>query len=215
MFKNLASFEIFLQRKNFSSPLEESLKKEISEWYSVNESSILNSIKNKLSKSIFGDFSRVGVIDNIRKGNLQIKKDVIENNYKINDEVDELRMKRDEVLKIGNKSAVESIESQITKKKEELNSYSKLAKSKIQKGIDLLEKTIDKNKRRKDYYEAGFKEDEYNLAEFEYELSKKRSLDSSEIKKIKDRVDKAKKEAAEIIKIWTAKNTPIKPNKTP
>ena len=214
MIKRVSNFEIFLQRKEIDSPVSESLRLEVEQWALFNESSLLDDIKNKLSKSIFGDFSKIGVIDTIRKGNFDLKKEMIQKKYDTDEELEDLYLKRSEVKKSGNQSALRSVDSQIEKKKQEFLVFKKVAQGKIEKGLNLLAKAIDKNKRRKEYYEAGLKEDELKLSEFEYELAKKLSADSSELTKLKDKIDKARKEAGSLIQSLVKKTTSTK-TKTP
>jgi uncharacterized membrane protein len=214
MIKRISNFEIFLQRKEMNSSVPESLRLEVEQWALMNESSLLDDIKNKLSKSIFGDFSKIGVIDTIRKGNFDLKKEMIQKKYDTDEELEDLYLKRSEVKKSGNQSALRSVDSQIEKKKQEFLVFKKVAQGKIEKGLNLLAKAIDKNKRRKEYYEAGLKEDELKLSEFEYELAKKLSADSSELTKLKNKIDKARKEAGSLIQSLVKKTTSTK-TKTP
>jgi hypothetical protein len=193
-----------------NSPVSESLRLEVEKWASLDESSLLDDIKNNLSKSIFGNFSKIGVIDTIRKGNFDLKKETIQKKYDIDEELEDLYLKRSEVKKSGNQSALQSVDSQIEKKKQEFLVFKKVAQGKIEKGLNLLTKAIDKNKRRKEYYEAGLKEDELKLSEFEYDLAKKLSSDSSEITKLKNKIDKARKEAESLVQSLVKKTTSTK-----
>lgn len=205
MIKRVANFEVFLERKDFNETVSENLKKELQDWSELNEASLLDKIKTSLSKTLFGDFSRVGIIDNIRKENLELRKQIIEKKYQMEEDLEDLLLKKSEVRKKSNQSALQSVDSQIDKKKQEFLTFKKTAEAKINRGLALLEKTIDKNKRRKEYYETGLKEDELALAEFEYDLAKRKSSDASEISKLKTKIQKAQKEADDLIQAFTKK----------
>jgi hypothetical protein len=214
MIKKVANFEIFLERKDLYGIVSEELKEELQDWSELNEASVFDKIKTSLSKTLFGDFSRIGIIDNIRKENLALRKQIIEKKYQMEEDLEDLLLKKSEVRKKSNQSALQSVDSQIDKKKQEFVTFKKTAEAKINKGLDLLEKTIEKNKRRKEYYETGLKEDELILAEFEYDLAKRKSSDASEISKLKTKIQKVQKEADDLIQAFTKKtSTPNK--KTP
>lgn len=205
MIRRVPNFETFVNKKN--DFVEESLKKEFLEWSTVNESSMMDEIKNKLSKSFFGDFSKLSVIDTIRKGNFDVRKEMIENKYDTEEDLEDLYLKKTELKRKDNQSALQTVESQIEKKRQELVTFNKTSQAKINKGLDLVKKAIGENKRRKEYYEAGVKEDELKLAEFEYELAKKRSLDSTGVDKLKKKIQKARKEAEELASSLVNKKT--------
>jgi hypothetical protein len=205
MTRRITNFEIFVNRKNDS--LDESFKKEFLEWASLNEASMMDEIKNKLSKSLFGDFSKLGVIDTIRKGNFDVRKEMLEKKYDTEEDLEDLYLKKTELKRKGNQSALQTVDSQIEKKRQELVTFNKTAQSKINRGLDLLKKAIGENRRRKEYYEVGLKEDELKLAEFEYELAKKRSLDSTGVNKLKARIQKARKEADSLVSSLVNKKT--------
>jgi hypothetical protein len=214
MIKKVANFEIFLERKDLYGIVSEELKEELQDWSELNEASVFDKIKTSLSKTLFGDFSRVGIIDNIRKENLALRKQITEKKYQMEEDLEDLLLKKSEVRKKSNQSALQSVDSQIDKKKQEFVTFKKTAEAKINKGLDLLEKTIEKNKRRKEYYETGLKEDELILAEFEYDLAKRKSSDASEISKLKTKIQKVQKEADDLIQAFTKKTSTLN-KKTP
>jgi hypothetical protein len=195
-------FEQYLEERDYFSPAGEELAENISAWEfekSINEG-LLDTIKNKLSKTIFGDFSKVSVIDTIRNGNLEIEKDLIAKKYEYSDKLDALELKLAEVTRSGNRAAILAVENETSKKKEEYRAYIKSRKIQIEKGLSLLTKAIDKNKRRKEYYEAGKAEDELNLANYEYDMAKKKSSSSKEVDRLKKSLDKAKIDAETLIR---------------
>jgi hypothetical protein len=167
-----------------------------------------------VEKGIFGDFSKVGVIDKIRKGNLEIQKEIAEKRYDHRDEMDALEIKEDEVRKANNKAALLSIQNEKDRKKEQFRTFFKMKKSQMEKGLDLLEKVIEKNPRRKEYYRAGLAEDEAELAKFEYELARKKSEDAGEIDKLRNSFEIAKKEADEILRKFQKQVTTVAPDYT-
>ena len=194
-------FEQYLEERDYFSPIGEELAEKIFTWdseKSINEG-LFDTIKNKLSKSIFGDFSKVSAIDTIRNGNLEIEKDIVAKKYEYSDKLDALELKLAEVKRSGNRTAILAVENEISKKKEEYRTYIKSRKIQIEKGLSLLSKAIDKNKRRKEYYEAGKAEDELNLANYEYDMAKKKSNSSKEIDRLKKSLDKARTDAEILI----------------
>ena len=194
-------FEQYLEERDYFSPAGEELTEKIFAWESeksINEG-LLDTIKNKLSKTIFGDFSKVSVIDTIRNGNLEIEKDLIAKKYEYSDKLDALELKLAEVTRSGNRAAILAAENEVSKKKEEYRAYIKSRRIQIEKGLSLLTKAIDKNKRRKEYYEAGKAEDELNLANYEYDMAKKKSNSSKEIDRLKKSFDKARIDAETLI----------------
>ena len=208
-------FQDFLEERDYFSSVDESLLKEISNHFhvSLNEG-ILDSILNKVEKGIFGDFSKVGVIDKIRKGNLEIQKEIAEKRYDHRDEMDALEIKEDEVRKANSKAALLSIQNEKDRKKEQFRTFFKMKKSQMEKGLDLLEKVIEKNSRRKEYYRAGLAEDEAELAKFEYESAKRKSEDAGEIDKLRNSFEIAKKEADEILRKFQKQVTTVAPDYT-
>lgn len=206
-------FEQYLEERDYFSPIGEELAESIFTWESeksINEG-LFDTIKNKLSKSILGDFSKVSAIDSIRKGNLEIEKDLVAKKYEYNDKLDALELKLAEVTKSGNRAAILAAENEISKKKEEYRAYIKSRKIQIEKGLSLLSKAIDKNKRRKEYYEAGKAEDELNLANYEYDMAKKKSNSSKEIDRLKRSLDKARTDAESLIQRFQSQVSSVAP----
>jgi|688.fasta_scaffold145134_4 hypothetical protein len=194
-------FEQYLEERDYFSPAGEDLMEEIVLWnseQSINEG-LFDTIKNKLSKSFLGDFSKVSAIDAIRKGNLEIEKDLVAKKYEYNDKLDALELKLAEVTRSGNRAAILATDNEIAKKRDEYRAYVKSKKIQMEKGLSLLSKAIDKNKRRKEYYEAGKAEDELNLANYEYEMAKKKSSSTKEVDRLKRSLEKARTDAESLI----------------
>jgi hypothetical protein len=211
----IVKFSDFIEHRDYFSNVDESIVNQINENYQshLNEG-LLDSILNKVEKSVFGDFSKVGIIDKIRNGNLEIQKEIAEKRYDHRDELDALEIKEDEVRKANNKAALLSIQNEKDRKKEQFRTFFKMKKTQMEKGLDLLEKVIDKNQRRKDYYKAGLAEDEAELAKFEYELARRKSDDSNEIEKLRSSFENARKEAEEIVNKFQKQVTPNAPDYT-
>jgi hypothetical protein len=165
----------------------------------LNEASALDSVKNFLSKNLLGDFSRINILDNIRKSDLAIKKELIEAKGKISDDLDFLGLKLDKIKKSGERGAIIQAENEMERKKNEYSSLVKLKKTQMEQGAKLAEKTIGNNQRRKDYYEAGLAEDAAELARFEYDFAKKRSEDADELKKLEKKLTSAESKADELV----------------
>jgi hypothetical protein len=161
-------------------------------------------IKNKLSKSLLGSFSKTGAIDKIREGNLAIEKELINKKFELRDKLDSLELKLDEVKKRNNKAAILAVENEIDKKKEEYRAFVKNKKAIMDKGMSLLSKAISGNPRLKEYYKAASAEDEIELSQMEYDLAKRKSSDAEEIEKLKKSLENAKKDADEIVKRFSS-----------
>jgi len=194
-------FEQYVEERDYFSPITNELREDVNLWFyetSVNEG-LVDDIKNKLSKSFLGDFSKVSIIDDIRKANLEIEKEIIAKKYEFEDKLDALELKLSEVSRSGNRAPIQAAENEIARKKDEYRAYIKTKKIQMEKGLSLLSKAIDKNKRRKEYYEAGKAEDELNLANYEYEMAKKKSNSTKEIEKLRRSYEKAKVESRDLI----------------
>ncbi len=204
--EKIKGFNQFLDGRDFNSPVEESLSEEIRLWSDsvISESAFTDIIKNKLSKSFLGSFSKVGAIDKIRKANLDIEKELLTKKFEMRDKIDALELKLDEVRKRNNKAAVLSVENEIDKMKEEYKAFVKNKKAIMDKGMSLLSKSISGNKRLKEYFKAGSAEDEIELSQFEYDLAKKKSSDAGEIENLRKSLENAKKEADDIITRFTS-----------
>lgn len=213
--ENIKGFNQFLNARDFDAPVDESLSEEVISWSDsvLSESSFTDIIKNKLSKSFLGSFSKVGTIDKIRKANLDIEKELLTKKFETRDKIDALELKLDEVRKRNNKAAVLSVENEIDKTKEEYKAFVKNRKAIMDKGMSLLSKSISGNQRLKEYYKAGSAEDEIELSQFEYDLAKKKSSDAGEIENLRKSLEDAKKEADDIIKRFSA-SSPTTPTQT-
>ena len=208
--EKIKGFGDFLYERDFVSPIEESLHEEIVSWSenSISESSFMDLIKNKLSKSFLGSFSKVGGIDKIRQANLAIEKELLDKKFEIRDKLDRLELKLDEARKHNSKAAILAFENEISKIKEEYKAFVKNRKAMMDKGISLLSKSISGSQRLKEYYKAGLAEDEIELSQYEYDLAKKKSSDSGEIEKLRISLETAKKEAQDIIKRFSQSPSP-------
>lgn len=204
--EKIKGFNQFLDGKDFNSPVEESLSEEIRLWNDsvISESAFTDIIKNKLSKSFLGSFSKVGAIDKIRKANLDIEKELLTKKFEMRDKIYALELKLDEVRKRNNKAAVLSVENEIDKMKEEYKAFVKNKKAIMDKGMSLLSKSISGSQRLKEYFKAGLAEDEIELSQFEYDLAKKKSSDAGEIENLRKSLENAKKEADDIITRFTS-----------
>jgi hypothetical protein len=191
----------FLIERDLSEKVDELIMSELlSEYYSLNESTALDTLKNVLSKGLLGPFSRITVIDTIRKGNLDAQKEIIKRDYDLDDEILKIKMKIDKIAPgPSSNSQISSLHSQVESKKKEYASFVKMKKEQMEKGMRLLEKTIGKNERRREYYEAGFLDDKYELAKYEYELAKLKTKDKEKLEKLQDKLDNA----AEKVKDFT------------
>jgi hypothetical protein len=206
MSKKISNFNNFLSERDLNSKIAESFTEEIQLWNNeiLQESSLVDMIKNKLSKSLLGSFSKTGAIDKIREGNLAIEKELINKKFELRDKLDSLELKLDEVKKRNNKAAILAVENEIDKKKEEYRAFVKNKKAIMDKGMSLLSKAISGNPRLKEYYKAASAEDEIELSQMEYDLAKRKSSDAEEIEKLKKSLENAKKDADEIVKRFSS-----------
>jgi hypothetical protein len=193
----IKSHKQFLVERDLSQEVDQVVLAEmLLEYYNINEGKALDTLKNSVSKALLGPFSRLSVIDTIRKGNLDIQKEIITKQYDVEDEVLDLEGKIDDLRSKGaSRNDIARIRTQIERKNKEFRSFVKMKREQMNKGMKLLEKTIGKNPRRKEYYEAGFIDDKYDLAKFEYELAQKKSSDQDSIKKLKSDLETASKKA--------------------
>lgn len=194
-------FEQYVEERDYFFPITNELRQEVNSWVyeSLLNEGLVDDITNKLSKTFFGDLSKVSIIDDIRKANLEIEKEIIVKKYEFEDSLDALELKLSEVSRSNNRAAIQAAENEITRKRNEYRTYIKSKKLQMEKGMSILSKAIDKNRRRKEYYEAGKAEDELNLANYEYEMARKKSNSSKEIEKLKRSYEKAKVESRDII----------------
>ena len=199
--RKLNSHKQFLFERDLSMEVDQVVLAEmLLDYYELNEGKALDIIKNSVSKALFGPFSRLSVIDTIRKGNLDIQKEIITKRYDLEDEILDLDGKIEDLRRSGSsRNEISRIQTQIDRKRREYKSFVQMKKEQTNKGMKLLEKTIGKNPRRREYYEAGFLDDKYELAKFEYELAQKKSADPGEVKDLKKDLDDASKKAESFV----------------
>lgn len=176
----------FLFERDLSEKVDELLIVEVlSDYYSINEAGALDSLKNVFSKGLLGSFSKITVIDTIRKGNLDAQKDIVKKEYQLEDELFKIKLQMESLRSKGDSnSQISMLQAQADKKSKEFSTFVKMKKEQMEKGMRLLDKAIDKNERRREYYEAGFLDDKYDLAKFEYDLAKTNSKKSDRIDKL-------------------------------
>jgi len=197
----LNSHKQFLFERDLSEEVDQVVFTQLLlDYYNLNESKALDALKNSVSKTLFGSFSRLSVIDTIRKGNLEIQKEIIRKEYDMEDDILDIEGKIEQARKSGSSSnEISRLRSQIERKRKEFRSFVKMKKEQMNKGMNLLEKTVGKNPRRKEYYEAGFLDDKYDLAKFEYELAKQKSSDVDSVTKLKNDLESASKKAESFV----------------
>lgn len=200
-------------RKKSEDTLDEKSLLALESWIEdLNESRLLDEIKNRFSK-LLGGFSNINAIDEIRKGMLKLKKEILEKKYETQEEISDLELKLDQLEQkktktSTDKTAIEAVEKEITAKKEEYRAFLKSQNDRMQKGKELLQKTISKKDRLKRYLESVETDDKLEISEYEYELAKKHSADAAEISKLKNRIDKAKKDAKDLLSSLRKKPSP-------
>jgi len=208
--RKISSHKQFLIERDLSVEVDQVVLAEmLLDYYGLNEGKALDTLKNSISKALFGPFSRLSVIDTIRKGNLDIQKEIIRKQYDVEDEILDLEARIEELRKSGSsRSDISRIQTQIERKRKEYRSFVKMKKEQTNKGMKLLEKTIGKNPRRREYYEAGFLDDKYELAKFEFELAQQKSAEAGNLKDLKkDLEDAAKKAESFVVKTKSSAQT--------
>lgn len=215
--KNLPSFSEFSKHEDFIEPVSESLLAEFSELerskrnIPINESSLLNAVKNQISKFFLGSFSRLNMIDEARSIILELKIDLLEHQDEFENQLDKVE---DEISKSSKDQNSESKIKELQKKREnlikEIELFTKAQELKIRKSKDVARKLAAGNKRRQEYLEAGIAEDEITLAELEYTMAKKKVTDPAKLSDLQQKIKDAKEiaaEKAEVIKDHTEEDS--------
>lgn len=198
--KNIPSFSQFSSNQDFIEPVSESLMQEFRSleraepYYSVNEGSLLNQVKNQISKFFLGSFSRLSMIDEARQIILELRIDLLEKEAEFEKKIEEIQKEIDAVP-TDDKTKLDILRKKRENVIREMESYAKAQELKIRKSKDVAQKLVDGNKRRQEYLAAGFAEDEIAVAELEYELAKKRSEGASKLQVLAANIQDAKKEA--------------------
>lgn len=200
--KNLPSFKEFSDYEPYLEKVSQDMYDEYknlegaSPNYSVNEGSFLDNIKNSLSKFFLGSISRVGMIDKARKLLVDLEIDAIEKKFDSEESIEKIEDQIDGLSSINDKERINALIKDRDSKMREYEAFLKANAVKIKKAKEFIQKVIENNSRRKEYYETGRSEDELTLAELEYKLAKEKSEDS-EIKKYEEKVNAKRKEAEE------------------
>lgn len=198
--KQIPNFQEFEEINPLNQKITPQLAESLAEYFSqegaVNEAGFFDSIKNTLSKTFLGSLSYLNIIDKVRAEVLKLEKEIVTKRYAFQDEMASLKKDLKELVASGNDSTLEKTKKAIELKSKEHDAYEKVTSSRIEKALSTLRDAIKDNKRRKEYYDAGKAQDELELAEFEYQLAKRRSsAGSEELKKLEAEIKKAKEEA--------------------
>ncbi len=200
--KNLPSFNDFKKYEHLIESSSFELREEFKSLecanpsHTVNEGAFGDYIKNSLSKFFLGSLSHVGMIDKARKILVDLEIDGIEKRAAFEESVDALESQIDGLSSINDKERITALERDRDSKIKEFETFLKTNSLKIKKAKDFINKAIDNNTRRREYYEAGRADDEIALAELEYKMAKDKS-DAEDIKRFEERIMKKKKEAEE------------------
>jgi hypothetical protein len=200
--KNLPSFNDFKKYESLIETVDRELKEEFASLegaepnHTVNEGIVGDYLKNSLSKFFLGSLSRVGMIDKARKLLVDLEIDIIEKRDAFDESVEKLDSEIDGLSSINDKEKINAVEKDRDSKIREFESFLKSHALKIKKAKDYINKVIENNPRRREYFEAARADDEIALAELEYKLAKDRA-DDSDIKKFEEKIKEKKKEAEE------------------
>ena len=200
--KNLPSFKEFSLYESYLEKATPDLYEEYKSLEgaqpnnSINEGAFLDNIKNSLSKFFLGSLSRVGMIDKARKLLVDLEIDAIEKKFEFEESIAKIEDQIDGLSSINDKDRINALSRDRDSKMREYEAFVKSHSVKVKKAKEFIQKTIDNNPRRKEYYVVGRSEDELALAELEYRLAKEKA-DDSELKKYEEKVKEKKKEAEE------------------
>ena len=164
---------------------------------SLNESNFMDKIKNSLSKNLLGSLSYIKMIDDLYDKIISLEKEKIEKEYDFEDAVDDIEAKIDSSRYSTSGSGVKDLIRQRERKIKEMETYMDSQNLKIKKGKDLIAKAIKGNPRRSEYSKVKSSDFESKLADYRYEVAKKKSSPSEDLKKLKDSSTKADKKAKE------------------
>lgn len=193
-FEEFQKLDQLIESADFNLQKELHLLEKADPIHSVNEGSIMNTIKNSLSKFFLGPLSRVGMIDDARKVILDLEMDIIEQKHKKMEEIGEIEDQLSSLSKSTDMEKIKALIKDKESKSEEIRSYIKQQELKIKKSFDFVRKAIDGSQRRREYFEVGRADDQIALAELEYKLAKERG-EQSNLKKLEDKIHKAKEQA--------------------
>jgi DNA repair exonuclease SbcCD ATPase subunit len=200
--KNLPSFNDFKKYESLIETVDRELNKEFASLesaepnHTINEGIFGDYLKNSLSKFFLGSLSRVGMIDKARKLLVDLEIDIIEKRDSFEETIEKLDSEIDGLSSINDKEKINAVIKDRDSKIKELESFLKSHALKIRKAKDYINKVIEGNSRRREYYEAARADDEIALAELEYKLAKDRA-DDADIKKFEEKIKEKKKEAEE------------------
>jgi hypothetical protein len=200
--KNLPSFNDFKKYESLIETVDRELSEEFASLESANPNHTINEgifgdyLKNSLSKFFLGSLSRVGMIDKARKLLVDLEIDIIEKRDAFEETIEKLDSEIDGLSSINDKEKINAVIKDRDSKIKELESFLKSHALKIKKAKDYINKVIEGNPRRREYFEAARADDEIALAELEYKLAKDRA-DDSDIKKFEEKIKEKKKEAEE------------------
>lgn len=200
--KNLPYFNDFKKYESLIETVDRELSQEFATLESANPNHTINEgifgdyLKNSLSKFFLGSLSRVGMIDKARKLLVDLEIDIIEKRDSFEETIEKLDSEIDGLSSINDKEKINSVIKDRDSKIKELESFLKSHALKIKKAKDYINKVIEGNSRRREYFEAARADDQIALAELEYKLAKDRA-DDSDMKKFEEKIKEKKKEAEE------------------
>lgn len=199
--KNMPSFSEFKKYDDLLESADPSLVEELRNLktadteYPVNEGYLTNSIKNSLSKFFLGSFSSLHMIDEARNIILQLKLDMIKKRDQFEKVLNKLDNDIDIAANAGQKDKIDAIAKERENKQAEMEKYMEAQELKVKKSEDVATKLVNNKERRRQYLEAGYADDEIEIAELEYKLAKSKSKSGAALKAYEDRLAKAKAHA--------------------
>lgn len=131
-------------------------------------------ILNTLSKSLFGNMSKVTMIDQTIEKIYQLKAKLSDQQYVIDKAFDEITDKIKSLRISGAGSdAIRAVRKQRDARENEFRALEKRTNLEIERGLKLLDDIIGGNKRRQTYADSVLAQAEVNLADHEYKKARK------------------------------------------
>jgi hypothetical protein len=155
-----------------------------------------DAILNTLSKSLFGSFSKVGMIDQTIEKIYKMKADLIDQGYAVDKEFDKIDVNlRNLRSNDASSDVIRSARKQKEAKSNELKALERKTSLEIERGMKLLSDIISNNKRRQEYADAALAQAEVNLADYEYRKAKREgNANSKRLSEIAKRIEDRKKD---------------------
>ena len=170
------------------------------EWESINESSVLDKIKNWISDTFGGSVSK---LDNILSSYKKLETKFVEEWEDIKTEIDKLELERDQIK--NDPAEAKKIIRQIERQKSSIDAAAKVHEKSVSDLLSKAKSIVDENKRLKTYWETKKSKVDSEVAEDMYKIAKKLTSKTEAEKlysKYKEAVLAAKKRDEEFKEVY-------------